>query len=247
MASSLQLNLTAMTTNTSFSKLSMAAFSVCLVCVDKLAAQSGITAVASAGPTNVEVNGSGLIDLVDPYIKPIAQYTVGLQYEQKLSGPWSMVTGAQYTSRGFSAREQWAVHVLGLDLPLGASMETRLHYLEVPLMLQYNFSQSGVTPYLKAGASASYALDGKITPKLDALVTWTLPSIPINLENDLYNRFDVSAIAGAGVRIPVGASSYLQLEGVYRHSLNDMLMDQITDIRIKSHGWSAGIGYTVRF
>lgn len=158
-----------------------------------------------------------------------------------------MVTGAQYTSRGFGAREQLDINVLGLDLPLGASMETRLHYLEVPLMLQYNFREGGVTPYLKAGASAAYALDGKITPKIDALVTWNLPSIPINLENDLYNRFDVSAIAGAGVRIPVGESSYFQVEGAYRHSMNDMLMDQITDIRIKSHGWSAGIGYTVRF
>ena len=236
-----------MTTNTSFSKLSMAAFAVCLVYSDQLAAQSGITAVASAGPTNVEVNGSGLIDLVDPYIKPIAQYTVGLQYEQKLSGPWSIVTGAQYTSRGFGAREQLDINVLGLDLPLGASMETRLHYLEVPLMLQYNLREGGVTPYLKAGASAAYALDGKITPKIDALVTWNLPSIPINLENDIYNRFDVSAIAGAGVRIPVGESGYFQVEGAYRHSMNDMLMDQITDIRIKSHGWSAGIGYTVRF
>ena len=236
-----------MTTNTSFSKLSMAAFAVCLVYSDQLAAQSGITAVASAGPTNVEVNGSGLIDLVDPYIKPIAQYTVGLQYEQKLSGQWSMVTGAQYTSRGFGAREQLDINVLGLDLPLGASMETRLHYLEVPLMLQYNLREGGVTPYLKAGASAAYALDGKITPKIDALVTWNLPSIPINLENDLYNRFDLSALAGAGISIPTNDIGSIQLEINYRHSLNDMFLDNITDVRIKTNGWTAGIGYSIRF
>lgn len=209
--------------------------------------QSSITAYVAAGPTNIEVTGAGVLDIIDPYIKPIAQFTAGVHYEQALSRHWSVVTGAQYTSRGFGMREQMNVDLFGIDLPIGASLETRLNYIEVPLMLKYNFTESGVSPYVKAGASGAYALDGKITPKVDAIISWSLPEIPINLNNDIYNRFDVSGIVGAGVSIPVNTSGAFQIEGTYRHSLNDMFLDNITDIRIKSHGFSVGIGYTMRF
>jgi hypothetical protein len=49
------------------------------------------------------------------------------------------------------------------------------------------------------------------------------------------------------VDIPTNANSSIKVEVNYRHSLNDMFLDNITDIRIKSHGLSAGIGYTLRF
>jgi len=209
--------------------------------------QSSITAYGSVGPTNIEVNGAGLLDVVDPYIKPIAQYTAGIQYEKYLNRNVAFVTGGQYSSRGFGAREQFNVDLFGIELPVGASLETRLHYVEVPLMLKYNFTERGVTPYIKAGVTGGYAMSGKITPKINALINWNLPSININLENDLYNRFDISAVAGAGISIPTNASGAITFEAGYRHSLNDMFLDNITDIRIKTHGLSFGIGYAISF
>ncbi len=236
-----------MTTNQSNRILSAAAIVFCSYSFNYADAQSGITAYASAGSTNIEVNGSGLVNLVDPYIKPIAAYTVGLDYEKVFSRHFAIITGAHYSSRGFGAREEFNVDVFGLDLPIGASLETRLNYLEAPVMIKYNLKETGVTPYIKAGASAAYAVNGKITPKVNALINWTLPSININLENEIYNRFDIAAVAGAGVSIPTGVFGAIQLEATYRHSLNNMLQDNITNIGIKSHGFSAGIGYTIRF
>ncbi|MBK8830210.1 MAG: PorT family protein [Saprospiraceae bacterium] len=236
-----------MTTNASLRILSAAAGMFLLNISQEAHAQSSITAVASVGSTNVELNGSGILEIADPYIKPITQYSVGLQYEKALSRHFSMITGAQYSSRGFGVREQFDITVLGIDVPLGASIETRLNYVEAPLMIKYNFTESGVTPYLKAGASAAYALNGKITPKVQAIINWSLPSININLDNDLYNRFDISAVAGAGVSIPTNTFGAINLEVGYRHSLNSMLQDNIADIGIKSHGFSAGIGYTMMF
>ncbi len=210
-------------------------------------AQSNITAFGSVGISDIEVNGLGLLDLVDPYIKPIAQFTAGIQYEKQFNENFSMLTGGQYTSRGFGARESFNVDLFGIDLPLNASLETRLNYIEVPLMLKYAIGESGVRPYVKAGASTAYAMSGKITPKVTAIIPINLPSININLNNDLYNRFDVSAVAGAGVEIPTGDFGAITFDVNYRHSLNDMFLDKITDIRIKSHGLSAGVGYTMRF
>jgi hypothetical protein len=219
-----------------------------LITICKLGfSQSTVTAHIGAGPTNVEVNGNELINIVDPYIKPIAQFTAGIQYERALSRHLSVLTGAQYTSRGFRAKEEFNIELLGMEVPFGASLETRINYLEVPLMLKYYFTESGVSPYIKAGASGAYALDGKITPKVNAIIPWSLPTLSLNLEDEIYNRYDVSAVIGAGVNIPFSQNGALQLDMAYRHSLNDMFQDNITDITIKSHGFSAGIGYTVRF
>lgn len=236
-----------MTTNASFRILSAAAAMFVMNISQEAQAQSSITAVASVGSTNIEMTGSGILEMADPYIKPITQYSAGLHYEQALSRHFSILTGAQYSSRGFGVREQFDITVLGIDVPLGASIETRLNYIEAPLMIKYNLTESGVTPYVKVGASGAYAINGKITPKVQAIINWSLPTININLDNDLYNRFDVSAIAGAGVSIPTNTFGAINLEVGYRHSLNSMLQDNIANIGIKSHGFSAGIGYTMMF
>jgi len=215
--------------------------------IQYVSAQSKITVFGSAGMTDIEVSGLGFLDIANQYIKPITQYTAGVQYERNLNQHLSFVTGAQYTSRGFGMKENLNVDLFGLDLPIGARIETRLNYLEVPAMFKYEFGEGGVTPYVKAGASAAYAIDGKIQPKVDALITWKLPAININLESDMYNRFDVSGVVGAGLNLPVSETGSIQFEVNYRHSLNDMFLDKITDIRIKSHGISAGLGYTMRF
>lgn len=211
------------------------------------AAQNNIGIHGQYGMSDVEVNGLGVLDLVDPWIKPIHQFTAGLTYERELGRQVSVLTGAQYASRGFGMREDFNIQVFGLDLPVGARIDTRLEYLEVPLQLKYKIGHGGVSPYVKGGLSAGYALSGKIQPKVDALISWKLPAININLENDLYNRFDLSALAGAGISIPTNDIGSIQLEINYRHSLNDMFLDNITDVRIKTNGWTAGIGYSIRF
>lgn len=235
-----------MKTNVVFRLMSAAAFILCLVQA-RTYAQNTIGITGQVGMSDIEVNGLGILDVVDPWIKPIVQYSAGFTYEKELSRHWSIASGAQYTSRGFTMREDLSVDVFGLDLPLGAQVDTRLQYIEVPIQVKYYTAENGVSPYFKAGASTAYALDGKMQPKINAIISWNLPPININLKNDMYNRLDVSAVVGAGVRIPTNDIGAINLEVNYRHSLNDMFLDNITDIRIKSHGLSAGIGYTMRF
>ncbi len=210
-------------------------------------AQHTLTAHAGYGTTNVEVSGTPFDPMIDPYIQPIAQYTAGLQYGYALSKHLSVITGVQYASRGFAAREDFNVNVFGLDLPIGAQVVTRLDYVEVPVMAQYNMTERGVRPYIKAGVSTGYAFNARMNPQVNALITWNLPQINVNLNNDLFNRVDVSALAGAGVSIPVESFGAVHFDLTYRHSLNDMFQDNITNIKIKSHGVSAGVGFTMHF
>jgi len=236
-----------MKTNTVIRMMSLLPMLILAIMANPLQAQNKIGVVVDAGSSNIDVNGLGVLDLIKPYIKSIPQYSAGLVYERQLNPQWSIVTGARYTTRGFEMREDVNINLMGLDIPIGAKINTRLHYLEVPAAVQFNFTKRGVSPYLKAGVSAGYAVEGKIQPYVDALINWKLPVIPINLKNDLYNRFDISAMGGAGVSIPTNDIGSIQFEVNYRHSLNDMFQDNITDIRIKSNGISAGISYTMRF
>ncbi len=213
----------------------------------QMLAQSYLTAHAGFGTTNIQVTGAPFYDVINPYIKPIAQYTAGIQYERALSNHLRVLSGAQYASRGFGAREDFNINVFGLELPVGAQIETRIEYIEVPLVAKYHFVEKGVTPYVKAGASAGYAFNGTITPKVNAIINWNLPKININLKNDRYNQLDISALVGAGVSIPVEEMGSFHFDLTYRHSLNDMFQDNITNIKIKSHGMSAGIGFTMNF
>ena len=210
-------------------------------------AQTNLTAFGSYGVSDIQVSGLGILDLLDPYIKPIPQYTAGIQFGKEIGNHWDIVTGAQYSSRGFTARDKFNIGVFGLDLPVDARIDTRLEYIEVPLMLKYSIGDGNITPYIKAGATAGYAVSGKYQPKVDAIITWKLPAINVNLENDMYNRFDIAGIVGAGLNVPINETGALQFDVNYRHSLNDMFHDKITDIRIKSYGFSGGIGYTMRF
>ncbi len=220
---------------------------LCLGLTQMIHAQTNITAFGSYGASDVQISGLGILDVLDPYIKPISQYTAGLQWERELSRHFSFATGAQYTSRGFTSRDNFNIKVIGLDLPVDARIDTRLQYVEVPLMLKYKIADGAVIPYVRAGATAGYAVSGKFQPKVNAIINWNLPAININLEDNMYNRFDISGVVGAGVSIPVSESGAIQFDINYRHSLNDMFADKITDIRIKTYGISAGIGYTMSF
>jgi len=236
-----------MKTNTVIRTMSLLPFLVLGIMSTTLKAQNKVGVVAEVGSSNIDVNGLGVLELIKPDIKSIPQYSAGLIYERQLNSQWSIVTGARYATRGFEMREDVNINLMGLDIPVGAKINTRLHYLEVPVAVQFNFTKRGISPYLKAGIAAGYAVEGKIQPYVDAIINWKLPAIPINLENDLYNRFDISAMGSAGISIPTNDIGSIQLEVNYRHSLNDMFQDNITDIRIKSNGIGGGISYTMRF
>ena len=158
---------------------------------------------------------------------------------------FAFVTGAQYTSRGFGMRENFNVDIFGIDLPLGARIETRLDYIEVPATLKYTFGDHGVTPYVKAGASAAYAINGKIQPKVDAIITWKL-LLSYQPGQRHVQQAGYIRCSRCGMNLPVSESGAIQFEVNYRHSLM-IVLDNITDIKIKSHGFSAGLGYTMRF
>ena len=226
---------------------SLMALLVSMFMMNQMHAQNKIGVSGQVGTSNIEVNGLFLLDILDPYIKSIPQYSVGFDYERELNRNFSLVTGAKYASRGFRMQEDLNIEVFGLDLPVGAKVDTRIDYVEVPVAFKYTLTDQGVSPYVKAGAIAGYGVNGKIQPNIHALIDWNLPSININLNSDLYNRFDLSGLVGAGVTIPTNDIGAINFEVNYRHTLNDMFQDQITDIRIKSHGFTAGVGYTMRF
>lgn len=236
-----------MKTHVCTSGYGVGAFMICLLTHTDIHAQSDLTIQAAAGGGQVMLQNAGVLDIADPYIKSIPQYTVGVSYEKALSNHFSMLAGVQFASRGFGVREEFGIDLFGVDIPVSASIETRLHYLEVPLAVKYYLRDHGVMPYVSAGINTAYAVSGKINPKAEVIIPWSLPSIPLDLNDDIYQRYEVSATAGTGVVVPVSESGAFHFSVSYRHGLSDMLNDPVTDFTIRSNGFTAGVGYTFIF
>src|SRR5690606_39101249 len=133
----------------------------------------GITATAGAG--KVDISGLGVLDVLDPYIRSIPAYSAGIYYERMLAPQWAVRVGAQYASRGFTVSEDLTFGLLGLDLPIDARIDTRLAYVEMPVEVKWEMLGNGVTPFVRAGLIAGYAVDGKWQPRVNVLIPIRLP------------------------------------------------------------------------
>ena len=124
---------------------SLMALLVSMFMMNQMHAQNKIGVSGQVGTSNIEVNGLFLLDILDPYIKSIPQYSVGFDYERELNRNFSLVTGAKYASRGFRMQEDLNIEVFGLDLPVGAKVDTRIDYVEVPVAFKYTLTETSST------------------------------------------------------------------------------------------------------
>ncbi|NNE26067.1 MAG: outer membrane beta-barrel protein [Saprospiraceae bacterium] len=76
-------------------------------------------------------------------LDPIHSFAGGLIVKQYLSDQLAFRSGLTYQKRGFAMTEGTSVNVFGLDIPLGVEIRNEIHYLEVPLMLEYKIPITG--------------------------------------------------------------------------------------------------------
>ena len=188
---------------------------------------------------------NGLADLVTPDISPLNTFTGGITINQRLDDRLSVSSGVFYKRKGFIASEMVGVDVFGVDIPVGGSLETRLDYLEVPLLLNIAFNTSNkIQPYVEFGPAFSYAIQGELQPTAQVIIEFNLPKVDLDLTKDIYNRFEVAAQAVAGLKIPYGAGIF-DLGVSYTHAFTDMLNDPILNVEIRNFGIGVHAGFAM--
>ena len=168
----------------------------------------------------------GLIGNYAPEPTTFPGYTVGLTAELP----------------GFTVSQSFDVDVLGIEMPLGAKARTRINYLELPLLLKYSVGSELAKAYFIAGPNVAYAVNAELRPVASLLIDINLPRVNINLNNDIYQRWEISGVLGAGGEIKAG-NGKLFADARYNLGFTNMLDNPLVDLRIKNQGFNVSAGY----
>lgn len=187
-----------------------------------------------------------IIDLVAPDLEYLPGVSFGVVGEYAFKNNFSLVSEVNFNDKGFRIRENTDINLFKINLPLGVRVDTRLRYLDVPIMAKYAFGNSAVKAYVAAGPQIGYALNGRIKTRANFLVDFNLTNTPINLSALNYQRFDFGAVVAAGVDIPAGNGKVF-IDARYSQGISDSFRLPIVDLDIKNHGFGFGVGYKMAF
>ncbi|MBK8506247.1 MAG: PorT family protein [Saprospiraceae bacterium] len=183
-----------------------------------------------------------VIDLIAPNVQYLPGVNVGLTGEYAVNDQFSVLSEVNYQEKGFRIRERMDVNLLNINIPLGVRVDTKVRYLDLPVMAKYAFGNGVVKAYIAAGPQVSYALNGRIKTKADFLVDFNVTNIPINFSAVNYQRFDFAGVVAAGVDFPTG-NGKIFFDARYSQGLSDSFKLPVIDLNIKNHGFGFGIGY----
>lgn len=183
-----------------------------------------------------------LVEIVAPNVEYLPGASIGIVTEYAVNEHFSILSEANYQEKGFRIRENMDVNLFKIDIPLGVRVDTRVRYVDVPVMAKYSFGNGGIKGYIAGGPQLSYAMNGRIKTRADFLIDFNLTNIPINFSSVNYRRFDVAGVIAAGVDFPAGNGKVF-FDARFSQGLSDSFKLPVVDLNIKNHGFGFGVGY----
>jgi hypothetical protein len=189
----------------------------------------------------------GIAEEWRPNNRTLVAVNTGIYVEIPLLNGFSVQPGLNYLEKGFRVRVSTEDFNLG-NVPVVAGVEAipRLRYIEMPLLLKYTYGEGLVRPYIFAGPHFSYAMDGVIDYRATAIVTFKLGRNNINLDNDIYRRFEVGGLAGLGVAFTTGPFDTF-FQGSFQHGFTNLLDPPLIDLRLFNYGFNVTGGLSYSF
>jgi hypothetical protein len=190
---------------------------------------------------------SGVASSVMPDNTAYIGFSGGLEVGVPMDEKFTFKTGVNYIEKGFTLDQSTDVNLGGINVPLGAKVNTKINYVDVPVLLQYNLPiNSSIQAYAFAGPNVSYALSGAIQTKAQVLFDINVKKIPLDLSDDTYNRIDLGAAVGGGIAANIG-SGQVFTDLKYNHSFTNSINDPIVDLGVKNRSINYQIGYRFAF
>jgi hypothetical protein len=141
-----------------------------------------------------------------------------------LSKRLSMITELQYTVKKFN----YADKLFGFASLTSSEKQT---YLELPILLNYNFTKSKVVPYVNAGGSFALMMKSSMVPvRVDETGDNNQREIKEGeiIVTSLRKKMNYNLVLGAGVKIKdVLGRGYLFVDMRYTHGLNNVVNTKI--------------------
>ncbi|MFK7807905.1 MAG: outer membrane beta-barrel protein [Saprospiraceae bacterium] len=222
---------------------------------------SSIDVIGSLDYTYRTINGSGLIaDIVKDsrdVEKGRLNWRAGFNYNQRLTDKLILKTGLRMAALGYKDKRdsedfytlRWGTQHNGngeydITYPSGEDIEffetkTNHFFLEIPIVLRYEFSNNKFSPYVEAGFGAMYYLFQRhvATVNGDKTVT-TMPSSDDRLSA---NSFQIESIIAVGANYNLNENLQFFGQPTFRYHLNSLW-----DTDVKERLWSAGLEIGLR-
>jgi len=188
------------------------------------------------------VSTPDFIDILAPDFSYLPGLEFGVVGDLPISDRLSLQSEIIYREKGFRVSGQTSLDLFNIDFPLGVRVDTRLRYIDLPMQLKYALGSGPISGYLTGGAQIGYGLNGRIKTRANFLADWDLTNIPIKLGGKGYQRFEISAVLGAGLEFAAGDGKVFA-DIRYTQGLMDSFQVPVADLNIKNHGFSFGMGY----
>lgn len=210
-----------------------------------LAATAQVSIGLKAGANWSNLQTTEALGNIAPDFSPISETNFGVVAEYALSDQFALQTELNFLKKGFTTKANLDnTELFGLQLPVGARAETKFSYVEVPLLAKYTFGTGGLQAYVTAGPTVGYATSGRIDTKARVLVDINLGSMPINLDNINYERFEIGATAGAGVSLETSIGKFFA-DARYMQGFTELYNFPLIDEKIKNKGVGINFGLLV--
>ena len=170
--------------------------------------------------------------------------TTGIIYGRNLDQHWKVLTGFNYSRRGAQSYFEQGINLFDKTYDVGAKLLHKMDYIEVPVLFLYKFnsSEKSFSPYIFAGPQFAYESSYTIDVKAHLLIDFNIYRYNVNLSNNIFNRYDLSAVAGAGMSFPV-KSGTLNLDARYIYGISDILDNPVVDLNLKHRNIRIGLTY----
>ncbi len=185
--------------------------------------------------SNIPFNGENLL-------KSIAAPQAALVAEFGLGEHFALQAELNYTARGFKIKEGVRLDIVDIPIDLGTTIETKVNYINLPILAKYKFGKGPIKGYVMAGPELGYAVNGSFKTKARVIVEFTLVEESINLEKVGTQRFDAGAAVGAGMAFDTGRGDFF-VDARYARSFTDLVEVPVISIPVKNQGFQFNVGY----
>lgn len=184
------------------------------------------------------------LDAVTPDFEYINGPTIAGVLEYGFSDHFALQTELAYTTKGFKLREDFAVNLFNVPVPVGASAESRFGYLELPLLAKVKFGDEVVHGYITAGPTLGYAASGRLITRANALIEFKVSDTDINLDAINYERFEVGGSVGAGIGFNTSFGE-LFADARYTRGFTELYDIPLIDEKIRNQGFALSVGFLI--
>lgn len=189
----------------------------------------------------------GLAEQFKPDLSYIASGFGGIIAGYQFNPHFKLQSEINFTERGFGAGVETEVAIYQIKVPIGAGIESRIRYLDVPLLFDYMFGNDKIQGFIGAGPYFAYALNGNLRTRLNLVVDVNLSNTELDLNKEMFDRTEFGAVLHSGIIIPVNSRAGFVADVRYNHAFTKIADDTFLDIQMRNKGISLGVGYIVHF